>query len=186
MIVIAQIVEQLEKVTFSPHNLYGLSPAQLIKALVPLNAETSRLISGLSLAHFREPATEDEPSLIQPLGVRGAKGSTPPFELCAVPLEWAAVWRPEEGAVGRPAKIPIKGERKRGRERSGASDPTPAGVKLPAKRPKRGEPPAEWSAKNPPVSSPLMITKLNTLLPPRPFMSTPDFDLPRPIKLHWR
>ena len=185
-----QIVTQFQAISIAPLNIVGLTPVQLIEILVPLSVEVTRLIGGVSIVLTQNSEVEAESPLVLPQGIRGFKGASPLFEISATPLALAAVWGPEEEARWELVKEPIRGRREEGHERSGASDLPPPGfnssAKSSVKRPKRGEPPAEWSIKHPSVSFPFMLSKLDSdSLPPRPFQSTPNLHN-IPPKLRWR
>ena len=183
---IDQLVTQLQLVTVAPINFVGLTPVQLLEALLLLTAETNQLIGGLGRTIIQYPSIADEFLPVQPHGFQGPRGATSLLELSDTPLPLAAVWEGE--VVGEPAKPPIRGRRPRGQTRPGASDPSPtksksSARKSKAKRPLRGEAPAEFSIANPPVSSPLMLSKPNNSLLPRTFLMTPNFySIPRKLR----
>ena len=183
----------------SPHNVTGIALPDLTSSLVSVLGECSRLVAGLGLAHHHDPpVSESELNEVLLVGVSKAVGSAPSIELCGIKPALAEEWPEYPGEeteeetmlrVGRTASPCITGSREpRGRIRLGASNPKPpdppeGAGKL---RLRKRRPPPEWCATHPPVSTPTMLTKLETLLAPRPFVSLPRLSLPRPEPLRWR
>ena len=176
------LITQLQAVTVVPVNFVGLSPHQLLDTVLKLSFECNRLVGELSRVVIKHPSiTNLEPLPVLPADFRGPRGSTPLLKIGGPPLPLASVW--EKKAVGAPAEPPISGDRGESPRRDGTSDSAPPASKKP--RPLRGEPPAEFSVQDPPVSSPLMLTRSDNSLEARAFLTVPQL-LPIPEKDRYR